>query len=85
MFAYIVEQNHVLIRDYASKILEKMKYKVNCATCEKILNQNIHYKGHIIKSLDSKCNIDRLPMGKDYLVTWKGWLGCFEKLIYNNS
>ena len=56
-----------------------MKYKVNCATCEKILNQNIHYKGHIIKSLDSKCNIDRLPMGKDYLVTWKRWLGRFEK------
>ena len=48
------------------------KWKVNCATCEEMPNQNIHYKWHMIAYLDSKYNIDRLPMG---IV----WIGYFEK------
>ena len=40
-----------------------MKCKTNCATCRDIPNKNIHYEGHIIKYLDSKYNIDRLPIG----------------------
>ena len=49
-------------------MLEKMKYKVNCAINRVISNKNIRYEGHIIEYLNSKHNIDRLPMEKYYLV-----------------
>ena len=64
LFAYIVEQNYVSIRDDFSKILEKIKCKVNYVACEEKPNRSVHYEGHIIKYFDSKYNIDRLPMGK---------------------
>ena len=43
-------------------MLEKIKCKSNCATCREIPNENIYYEGHMIKCLDSKYIIDRLPI-----------------------
>ena len=64
LFVYVVEQNYVSIRDEVSKMLNRNKCNVNCPICDEIPNQNIHYEGHIIKYLDTKYTIDRLPMGK---------------------
>ena len=76
MFVYTVEQEYLSIKDGIFKILEKMKCKTNCATCRDIPNKNIHYEGHIIKYLDSKYNIDRLPIGIVLLDDLKkvGWV-----------
>ena len=33
------------------------------AICESLINENIHYEGHVIRYLKSKCEIDNLFMG----------------------
>ena len=71
MFAYTVGNNYVSRRDYISKISEKMRYEVNCATYREIPNENINYERYIIKYLNSKYNIDKLPMGKVLLGDFK--------------
>ena len=77
-FAYIVEQNYVSIRSKASKMLNTNKYNVNCPTCDIITNQKIHYEGHVIHYLQTKQNINMLPMEKYYLGIWKRSIKFFE-------
>ena len=65
----------------SSKMSEKTKCEVNYATCAEVPNENIHCEGHIIKYVNSKYNIDKLPMGKCYLATWNQLVGLFLKVI----
>ena len=39
------------------------KCLLSCVTCELLVNEDIHYEGHIIRYLKSQCDIDNLPMG----------------------
>ena len=55
VFAYIVEE---------AKVLNDSECKLPCETCEYLVNENIHYEGHVIRYLKSKYEIDNLPMGK---------------------
>ena len=34
----------------------------SCATCESLINENIHYEGHVIRYLKEQCEIDNLSM-----------------------
>ena len=40
------------------------KCDLPCETCESLVNENIHYEGHVIRYLKSKCEINNLSMGK---------------------
>ena len=64
MFAYIVEQGHLQNEDTITRVLNDMECKSSCETCEYLVNENIHYEGHVIRYLKSKCEIDNLPKGK---------------------
>ena len=64
MFAYIVEEGHFQTQDTITRVLNDMECKSSCETCEYLVNENIHYEGHVIRYLKSKCEIDNLPMGK---------------------
>ena len=35
----------------------------SCATCESLVNENVHYEDHVIRYLKSQCDIDKLLMG----------------------
>ena len=35
----------------------------SCATFESLINEYIHYEGHVIRYLKSQCDIDNLSMG----------------------
>jgi len=35
----------------------------NCTICDSLINDNIHYEGHIIRYLKSQCEIDNLNTG----------------------
>ena len=35
----------------------------NCPICESLINDNIHYKGHVVRYLKSEFDIDNLSMG----------------------
>ena len=41
-----------------------MECKLPCERCAYLVNENIHYEGHVIRYLKSKCEIDNLPMGR---------------------
>lgn len=77
IFIYIVKQNYVAIRDKVFKMLNSNKYNINYHTFNEMSIQNIQYEGHIIKYLDTKNNIDILPIGKYYLGIWKRLVGLF--------
>ena len=38
------------------------KCHLSCATCEPLVNENIHHEGHVIRYLKSKCDIENLFM-----------------------
>ena len=62
LIAYIIENNYVSIEDDISKMLNDNKCIGTCATCEIISNENIYYEDHIIRYLDTRCNIESLSM-----------------------
>ena len=62
MFAYIIEEGHFQTEDSITKVLNEDKFGLPCETCEYLVNENIHYEGHVIRYLKSKCEIDNLPM-----------------------
>ena len=55
MFTYIVEQDYVKITDDVAKLLKNDERIISCATCESLINENIHYEGHVIIYLKSQC------------------------------
>ena len=55
MFTYIVEQDYVKITDDVAKLLKNDECIISCATCESLINENIHYEGHVIIYLKSQC------------------------------
>ena len=59
MFAYNVEQDYVQTEDSITKLLVDDKYHSSCATCESLVNENIHYEGHVIRYLKSQCDWKR--------------------------
>ena len=46
------------------------------ATCESLINENIHYEDHVIRYLKSQCEIDNLFMGSVLLGNLEkvGWV-----------
>ena len=64
LFAYIVEKGHFQTDDTITKLLADDKCDLPCETCKSLVNENIHYEGHVIRYLKSKCEIDNLLMGK---------------------
>ena len=44
MFAYIVEHDYVQITDDISKLSKNDECILSCATCESLINENIHYE-----------------------------------------
>ena len=62
MFAYIVEQDYVQITYCITKLLIDDKRIFSCATCASLINEKIHYEGHVIRYLKSQCEIDKLSM-----------------------
>ena len=56
-------RNYTQTEDSTIKMLAADKCPLSCATCESLVNENIHYEGHIIRYLKSQCDIDNLPMG----------------------
>ena len=57
-------------------------------TCAVMSNENIPYEGHIIRYIDTQCNIDNLPIWKVLLgdlekVGWVIWK--YDLVIYPNS
>ena len=90
MFAYIVEQDYVQTTDSITKLLIDDKCISSYATCESLqVNENIHYEGHVIRSLKSQCDIDNLPMGsvllKKFEEGWWGVLKCDYDITINNK
>ena len=63
MFAYIVEEDYVQTEVSITKLLADDKCHLSCATCESLVNENIHYEDHVIRYLKSQCDINNLPMG----------------------
>ena len=65
------------------------KCDLPCETCESLVNENIHYEGHVIRYLKSKCDIYHLPMGKVLLNNLEnvGWvvLKCDYAITANNT
>ena len=51
MFAYIVEEGHFQTEDSITKVLNEDKCDLLCETCEYLVNENIHYEGHVIRYL----------------------------------
>ena len=47
-------------------------------------NEKNYYEGYIIKYLDSKHNIDRLPIGIALVGDLKSWLGYIAVWLYNH-
>ena len=76
MFAYIVEEGHLQTEDTITKVLNDDKCDLPRETYESLVNENIHYEGHVIRYLKSKCDIDNLPMGKVLLGNLErvGWV-----------
>ena len=62
MFAYIVEQDYVQIKDGITTLLKNDECIFSCATYEYLIKENIHYEGHVIKYLKSRCEIDNLSI-----------------------
>ena len=62
-FAYIVEDKYISIVNSVDKITKAIECDNNFSTCESMINDNIHYEGHIIRYLQSQCDIDNLNMG----------------------
>ena len=62
MFAYIVEQDYVQKTDCITKLLNDDKCIISCATCASLINENFHYESHVIRYLNSQCEIDNVPM-----------------------
>ena len=54
MFAYIVEHDFAQITDSISNLSTNDEYIQSCATCESLVNENIHYEGHVIRYLKKK-------------------------------
>ena len=67
MFAYIVEQDYVQTTDCITKLLNDDKCMLFCATCEFLINENIHYEGHVIRYLKPQCEIDNLSIESVFL------------------
>ena len=63
MFAYIIEEDYVQTEDSITKSLADDKCHLSCATCESLVNENIHFECHVIRYLKAQCDIDNLPMG----------------------
>ena len=89
MFAYIVEEGHFQTEDSITKVLNEDKCDLLCETCEYLVNENIHYEGHVIRYLKSKCDIDNLPTDKVLLGNLEkvGWvvLKCDYAITANSS
>ena len=77
LFAYIVENKCVSIKDEATKLWENNECIPIYDTCQSLVNENIHYEGHKIRYLDTQCRIDNLPIGKVLLGDLEkvGWVG----------
>ena len=76
MFTYIVKEDRFQTEDTITKVLNDGKCDLPCETCESLVNEIIHYEGHVIRYLKSKCDIDNLPMGKVLLGNLEkvGWV-----------
>ena len=42
---------------------QKIECGNNCTICDSLINDNIHYEGHVIRYLKSQCDIDNLNTG----------------------
>ena len=62
-FFDIVENSYTSIIDSIDKISSKIECKNNCHICKTMINDNLHYEGHIIRHLKDQCVIDNLAMG----------------------
>ena len=62
MFAYIVEKDYIQTEGSITTMLADDKCHLSCATCEPLVNENIHHEGHVIRYLKSKCDIENLFM-----------------------
>ena len=56
------------------------------AICESLINKNIHYEGHVIRSLISQCELEKLSMasvllGKLNRLVGLGWVGLGRNVI----
>ena len=89
MFAYIVEEYYVQTENSITKLLADDKCHLSCATCESLVNENIHYEGHVIRHLKSQCNIYNLLMCTVLLgdLEMVGWivLKCDYAIIANSK
>ena len=76
MFVCIIEEDHVQTEDSITKMLADDKCSLSCETCESLVNENIHYEGHVIRYLKSQYDIDNLPMGTILLGNMEkvGWV-----------
>ena len=76
MFAYFVEEGCFQTEDTITKALNDDKGDLPCETCESLVNENIHYEGHVIRYLKSKCDIKKYSMGKVLLGNLEkvGWV-----------
>ena len=63
LFSYIVENSYTYIIDSIDKISSQIECKKHCHICETMINDNLHYEGHIIRYLKDQCVIDNLAMG----------------------
>ena len=53
LFAYTVDQDCVQITDYIIKLLKTDEYIFPCTIYESLINENIHYEGHVMRYLKS--------------------------------
>ena len=60
---HIVEDKYTSIVDSIEEKSKSIECEKNCIICESLRNDNIHYKGCIIRYFKTQCDTDNLNMG----------------------